>query len=194
MFLRRYCPQKRSIFLNLISQDYYIYRNEQNLVPFVYYQTKNNWFASLRYNYEENETFSLQLGRTFSGEGTAAYSFTPLAGLLAGKYSGFSIATQTEIEIGRFSLYTEPELCLGFKTSPAGFFYNWSELSIQPTKHFYTGIALQTVKYKLQEWEAQPGLMFGIIANNFEIPLYFFNPARSSSYFVAGIHWKLQKE
>lgn len=177
-----------------VSQEYYIYRDAQSfIVPLVYFESKNNWYASLRYNYEESETFSFQLGKTFSKEGAISYSLTPLAGLLAGKFQGFSIGTLTEIQTGKFSFYTEPEYCIRFNNLSENFFYNWTELSIQPSKKFYTGLALQTIKYKQEPLYLEPGIMLGITIKNFEVPFYLFKTPGSSNYFVVGLHWSLEK-
>jgi hypothetical protein len=176
-----------------VRQDYYMYQNEQSvIVPLVYYETKNNWYTSLRYNYEEAETFSFQLGKNFSKEGVISYSVTPLAGLLGGKFKGASIGMQAEIELGNFSFYSEPEYCTQFN-SAENFFYNWSELSVQLSKFFYTGLALQTIRVRQERGYVEPGIMFGATIRNFELPFYFFRPSVNQQYFVAGIHWRLRE-
>jgi hypothetical protein len=177
-----------------VSQDYYIYQNSgSSIVPLVYYETKNHWYTAARYNYESDQTLSLQLGRNFSKQGSLSYSIIPLAGLLAGNFKGASIGTQAEIEVGKFSLFTEPEFCFQFKNQTEKFFYSWSELSYQFSKNFYTGLALQSTKNKNQSLINEPGLLFGICVKNFEIPLYFFRTSPSTNYFVTGVHWRLEK-
>jgi hypothetical protein len=177
-----------------VSQEYYIYRDAQSfIVPLVYFESNNDWYASFRYNYEESQTFSFQFGKTFSKEGTVSYSVTPLGGLLAGKMQGLSIGTLAEIEAGKFSFYTEPEYCMAFDNSSDNFFYNWTEFSIKPSKFFHTGLALQTVKSKREAIYVEPGLMFAISAKNFEVPLYLFKTSGSSNYLVIGLHWFLNK-
>lgn len=177
-----------------VSQEYYIYRDAQSfIVPLVYFESKNNWYASFRYNYEESQTFSLQFGKTFSKEGTVSYSVTPLGGMLAGSLQGLSIGTLAEIEAGKFSFYTEPEYCMRFGNASDNFFYNWTELSIKPSKFFHTGLALQTVKSKREPIYLEPGLLFAISAKNFEVPFYLFKTSGSSNYLVVGLHWFLNK-
>jgi hypothetical protein len=177
-----------------IDQDYYIYKNSSScIVPLVYYETKNHWYASARYNYETDQTLSLQLGKTFSKQGGFSYSITPLAGLLAGNFKGLSIGTQMEFENGKFSLFTELEYCLRFKNETDNFFYNWSEFSFQPSKIFYVGLAMQSTKNKTYAFTNEPGLLIGLCVKNFEIPLYFFRTSPSTNYFVTGIHWRLEK-
>jgi hypothetical protein len=177
-----------------VSQEYYIYRDAQSfVVPLVYFESKNNWYASFRYNYEESQTFSFQFGKTFSKEGTVSYSVTPLAGLLAGKFQGLTMGTLAEAEAGKFSFYTEPEYCIRFNDPAENFFYNWAELSVHPSKFLYAGFALQTIQYKQEPLYFEPGIMLGITVKNFEIPLYFFRPSANSNYFVVGLHWSFEK-
>lgn len=162
-------------------------------MPFIYYETKTGWYSSLRYNYEHDGTLSLRLGKKFSKNGNLSYSIIPLAGMLTGSFKGLSIATQTEIETGKFSFYSEPEYCVRFHVADKNFFYNWTELSFQPYHFFYTGVALQVIKTNNEPFNAEPGIVFAIRHENLEIPFYFFRPSHSSNYFVAGIHWSLGK-
>lgn len=177
-----------------VSQEYYIYRNSQNfIVPLAYFESKNNWYTSFRYNYEETQTFSVQFGKTFSRDGAVSYSVTPLAGLLAGKFQGLSIGTLAQTETGKFSFYTEPEYCIRFNNASENFFYNWAEFCVQPSKFFYTGLALQTIKYKQEPFYLEPGIMLGITIKNFELPIYLFRTPERSNYLVIGLHWSLEK-
>lgn len=177
-----------------VNQDYYIYQNNPaSIVPLVYYETKNHWFTAARYNYEANQTWSLQLGRKFSKDDPLSFSIMPLAGLLAGNFKGISFGTQAEIETGKFSLFAEPEYCVQFKNQAQNFFYSWSELSFQFSKTFYTGFALQSTKDINCTITNEPGLLFGICVKNFEIPMYLFRLSSSTNYVVTGVHWRLEK-
>ncbi|NJO25008.1 MAG: hypothetical protein HC867_03265 [Bacteroidia bacterium] len=56
-----------------IGAEYYTYIQQQQPltpVPLVYFQTNKNWYAELRYNYEELQTFSIYLGKNFQAEKT----------------------------------------------------------------------------------------------------------------------------
>lgn len=175
-----------------VDQDYYVYKSSNNIVPMAYYQTKNNWYATFRYNYEEERTASIQFGKTFSKNGNAWYSITPLAGLLAGNFNGASVGSLVEAGIGDLSLYSEPEFCLSLQNNNEHFFYNWAELSYQPHKLFYTGLALQTTK-TTEGVLNEPGVMLALTIKKFEIPLYFFKSSEYANYFVIGVHWALGK-
>ena len=48
-------------------QQYYYWQQKTTgtIVPKVYYQSPNNWYGELRYNYEETETASVHFGKKF---------------------------------------------------------------------------------------------------------------------------------
>lgn len=186
-----YCPAQKNYG---VSQEYFIYENQRStFVPTIYYQSTKGFYASFRYNYEQDGTASLQAGKSFSGKGSVSYTIIPLAGVLKGKYDGFSFGVQSEMTAGKFSFFTEPEYGLLVTALPERFFYNWSEVSLTLSGPLYSGIALQQGKSGSEPWYAEPGIMLGFTRKNFEIPIYLFKSPSSPAYFVAGVHWMLYK-
>jgi hypothetical protein len=59
-------------------------------VPMVHFQTKNNWYGELRYNYEDAQTLSVFGGKTITGGKSLAWSFTPMVGYSTGNFTGVS--------------------------------------------------------------------------------------------------------
>lgn len=53
---------------NTSIEQYHVISNTRNYVPMsiAHFQNSKKWYAEGRYNYEELETFSFYLGRTFS--------------------------------------------------------------------------------------------------------------------------------
>src|SRR5450432_2320385 len=76
--------------------------NKNVIVPMIHIETKNNWYAELRYNYEEVQTLSAFLGKTFTGGKSFAYSITPMAGVSVGNFGGLSFAANMEIDWKNF--------------------------------------------------------------------------------------------
>ena len=60
-----------------------------------FYENRENWYTEVRYNYEEENTIACSIGRTFFKEDSLSYSFTPVAGLVAGRQQGLSTAQPT---------------------------------------------------------------------------------------------------
>jgi hypothetical protein len=72
------------------------------VVPMLHFETKKNWYAELRYNYEDNQTISFFGGKTFKGGNNFEYSLTPLAGFSAGRFTGVSFGTNADAEWKNF--------------------------------------------------------------------------------------------
>ena len=163
-------------------------------VPRIYYQSPNNWYGEARYNYDAEQSFSIYAGRTFTRQDTLAYSLTPMAGIVAGKFKGGSAGMNMVLDYRRLSFSSVFEYCFSGKNN--SFFFNWSELGYQLTKHLYAGLALQqTCMYNTTTvWE--PGLQLGLSFGKWVFPVYAFNPGNSKKYFVLGItrEWELHKQ
>ena len=65
--------------------------------PVVHNLTDKGMYTEMRYNYEELKTASLYLGKSFNANGSIESSFTPAAGIVVGKYTGASMALNTEL-------------------------------------------------------------------------------------------------
>jgi hypothetical protein len=177
-------------------EEYYYAGRHLSSVPVsrVYYQGSSSWYGEARYNYEEEKSFSLYAGRTFSRQDTVSYSFTPMAGIVAGKFNGGSAGMNIAFEYRNFFFSSESEYC--FSARSPNFFFNWSELGYQCTKHIYAGLVLQqTCLYNATTaWE--PGVQLDISFGKWVFPVYAFNPWGSKSYFVLGIarEWEHHKQ
>lgn len=176
-----------------VEQYYYASHNGLlTIVPKAYYQDKKNWYAEVRYNYDELETFSLNVGKKFSKEGIVSYSITPIAGIMAGKLTGASLGVDFESDYRKIFFSAESQYAFSADSKSTDFFFNWSEAGYQLSDKMYTGLALQlTHLYKtINKWE--PGIMAGFIFKKWTFPLYVFNPLSSNRYFVLGINieWK----
>ena len=71
-----------------IEQYYYTGAGGSTLVPKIFYENNKKWYGEARYNYEELRTFSFIAGKVFSNEDVVSYSFTPVAGVVIGKFNG----------------------------------------------------------------------------------------------------------
>lgn len=158
------------------------------IVPKIYYQNKKNWYAELRYNYEEIESISLNIGKAFSAQRQVSYTVTPIAGIITGRLTGVSLGLNAEAEYKSVFFSAESQYTFSSAGKDGYFFYNWSELGYALTDNLYGGFALQLTRlYKTSNaWE--PGIMAGVIFNNWIFPVYMFNPLDKNRYFVLGIN------
>src|SRR4051812_3367456 len=95
-------------------------------MPVMHYQHKKNWYAEARYNYEEVETFSLYLGRAFTGGNDLNYSFVPMLGGSMGKFKGVSTALNIELEYNKFFFSSQSQYSMPTSQYGQNYWYSWS--------------------------------------------------------------------
>ena len=162
---------------------------ESSFVPMMHFQAKNNWYAELRYNYEDAQTASLFVGKNFSGGNDFEYSVIPMIGYSVGKFTGLSFATTTEATWNRFFIWGQTQYSAGSKKSIPDFFFNWSELGYNISGNFFGGLAMQ---YTVQEGEQyfDPGFVAGVNWKNISVPFYVLSPFTRGCYFVLGFNYE----
>src|SRR5882762_7017197 len=79
----------------------------------VYYQSKTNWYAEVRYNYEEEETLAMSVGKSFVKQGKWSYAFTPVAGLSGGKLQGGAFGLNSFLSHGSLSFSSSVQYGVG---------------------------------------------------------------------------------
>jgi hypothetical protein len=165
------------------------------LVSKVCYQDSRNWYGEARYNYEATQSFSLYAGKTFSREDSLSYSFTPLAGIVVGKFRGGSLGMNLTVERKSWTFSSVLQYTLSVENRKDNFGFSWSELGYQATPHLYVGVALQqTCLYQAaSKWE--PGIQVSFAYKKWVFPVYAFSPTDSKRYFVMGItrEWEHHK-
>lgn len=156
-------------------------------VPMLHFETKNNWYAEVRYNYEDVKTASLFGGKMFSGGRSLSYTLTPMIGFSVGNFTGVSLGTNVDLEWKNFFLTAQSQFSKATKNLSTDFFFNWSELGYSIGDHLFAGVAIQyTAEPGAQYFE--PGLLAGFSFKNVSIPFYVFSPFAKDRYFVLGLN------
>lgn len=158
-----------------------------SFVPMLHFETSNNWYGELRYNYEDVKTISLFGGRSFNGGKNIIYTVTPMLGASAGQFTGVTFATNAEIEWKNIFFSAQSQYSKATKASSSSFFFNWSELGYSIGNNAYAGVALQYTKEQEAAY-TEPGLFAGISFKNVSIPFYVFSPFSKGRYFVLGLN------
>jgi hypothetical protein len=158
-------------------------------VPMVHFETNDNWYAELRYNYEDVKTLSLFAGKTLTGGETFEYTVTPMAGYSAGIFTGVSLAVNAEAAWKKFYISAQSQYSIATRKNATDFFFNWSELGYAVSDRLFTGVAMQ---YTRQEDQAdfEPGFLAGLSFKNISFPFYVFSPFRPDRYFVLGMNYE----
>lgn len=169
-----------------IGVEQYNYLNSKPVIqPILHIETPRNWHLEFRYNYEDAETFSMYAGKKFEAGSEFEWSITPMAGLSVGKFTGASLAFNSEAEWKNFYAGSQTQYSHALQSNTESFFFSWSELGYNIHKNFYSGIAMQ---YTLQKgWsEFVPGFTTGLSFKNIQFPCYIFSPFNSGRYFILG--------
>jgi hypothetical protein len=156
-------------------------------VPMLHFETKNNWYAEVRYNYEDVKTVSFFGGKMLSGGRSLSYTLTPMIGFSAGTFTGVSIATNVDLEWKNFFLSAQSQFSKATKNTATDFFFNWSELGYSIGNHLFAGVAMQYTA-ELGKQYLEPGFLAGLSFKNVSIPFYAFSPFARDRYFVLGLN------
>lgn len=180
-----------------IGLEQYCYvKNKQmkTLVPIVNYESTRHLYVEARYNYEEVNTFSLYVGKSFSKTSDLKYSITPMLGGVVGKFKGLSSGLNAVVEFGDIFFSTQSQYTVSFIDSGSDFLFSWSELGYQPWEWFYLGVTTQqTYMPQGKTMESEPGFFIGFTAGTWTFPLYMFKPMSTSNYFVLGVNFSMDE-
>ena len=157
-------------------------------MPIAHFQSARNWYAEARYNYEDTETFSLFLGRSFSGDKNIAYTVTPMLGASVGKFKGISTGLNVDVEYDKFYFSAQSQYSMATARGKGSddFFYSWSEAGYQPLDWLYAGASFQQT-FTRYEKLLEPGALVGFSFNRFSIPVYGFDLFNDTRYFIIGL-------
>lgn len=173
------------------EQYYYLQEKKAMVfVPIVHFKNKNNWYAEVRYNYEEQNSFSAYGGKTFSkARKLLTYSLTPMMGMVIGKFRGASVGLNATLEYKDFFLSSQSQFTDSYNNRYSDFFFGWSEVGYQPLPWFYFGCSFQQTFYTNPKRNLmEPGVMLGFTLGRWTFPVYSFSLLNADRYFVVGIN------
>ncbi len=173
----------------LLENYYYKKEDYSTIMPVFHFQTNNNWYAELRYNYEEVRTTSFYAGKTITGGDALGYSITPLIGYAVGQFRGLSFAVNAEAEWKSLFMSSQSQYSVSNRTCAESFFFTWSEAGYSLSDYFFTGLALQYTRLSNESY-LEPGFFAGLDFKNFSFPCYVFDPFQQP-YFVIGLNYEI---
>jgi hypothetical protein len=173
-------------------EQYHYYGAEQpyTYMPVMHFQNKRNWYAEARYNYEDMQTFSLFLGKSFSRDNDLSYTFTPLLGGSVGRFKGISTGMNLDLEYDKFFFSTQSQYSFSTnRLNAADFLYNWSEIGFQGLNWLYAGLSFQQTYDKFSGNVLEHGVLIGFSFKKFTVPVYTFSPLKKERYFIIGLNF-----
>ena len=163
-------------------------------MPMAHWQTEKNWYTEVRYNYEDLQTFSMLVGKTFRGSNRLSYTLTPMAGGAVGRFKGISTGLNLDLEYDKFFFSSQSQYSYSVNAYNPSCLYSWSEIGYQRFRWLYTGFSVQQT-YSRPGSLLEPGVMVGFSFGKYTIPIYSFDPLNRERYFIVGltVQWQQKK-
>lgn len=173
-----------------LEADYY-FLPEYKLHPTIigYAENKALHFEA-RYNYEDNNTASVNIGRTWSKDGDFSFSITPMAGVAFGKSDGVLPGYECEATYSKIYFYSEGEYLLDFKGKGNYFFYSWTQLGANIFKNLQAGAITESLRWYQTKLAVQKGVYAEYATGRFLFDFYYFNPFSKYTYVVCSVSFE----
>jgi hypothetical protein len=136
-----------------------------------------------RYNYEDRDTFSAFVGRSW---GLGKLTLTPMIGAAVGLTDGIAPGLEAEFSSGRFEVWVESEYLFDFSGSDGNFFYAWSEASYGVTPWGALGLMTQRTKTFRTDVEFDWGLLARVGWGPVSALTYLIDPT-GDAFFMVGV-------
>lgn len=161
------------------------------VMPVASFQGGKGFYAESRYNYEELNTLSFYMGRTFSKESKLSYSISPIAGVVIGQFNGGSIGANISLGYKNFYLYSQPQYTFAVENSVNNYVYSWTDITYSPLNWLSLGISLQHTKPNQSEGFLESGIVLEAAYKRFTFPVYIFNPQSNDRSIVFGANFEI---
>lgn len=134
-----------------------------------------------RYNYEDRETFSAFVGRSWS---LGKLVLTPMAGVALGQTDGLVPGLEVEFTAGKLEAWVEAEYLFDLDSSQGNFFYAWGEVSYRVVPWGALGMMSQRTKTFRAEVDADWGFLARAGPGPVQLLVYFIDPAGDQFWMV----------
>jgi hypothetical protein len=148
--------------------------NELLIIPQLWFYS-NDIYVEARYNYEDKQTLSYYIGKSFSIDNDVEFEIIPMFGASFGNTFGVSPAFNMTLEYKRFSTYTECQYTYNFRDKRNSFYFDRTNFSTEINKYFDLGGAIQIYRPNEGEpfFKIGPSVSFNF--TSFKLELIAFN-------------------
>ena len=137
--------------------------------------------------YEDRDTFSIFVGKSFPIEGDLSGSFTPRIGLATGDSDGIIPAAALSIGWKQLRFTTDVEYLIGTSSETDDFLYSWSELGWSVNERVTLGLVGQRTNVFDQELTVDRGAFVGVNMGKTWLTAYYFNPDLDEPYWTLAV-------
>jgi hypothetical protein len=153
----------------------YVVPDEDNFVQPTAGLDRDWLHLEARFNYEDLETVSGWIGRSFNVGERVALEITPMGGVVVGNTDGVAVGYSGSLTWRRLDLSSETEYV--FATGDAdSFLYTWSELGWSLAGWLRAGLSVQRTKVYETAFDIQRGVFGTFAFGRWEMSAYVFNP------------------
>jgi hypothetical protein len=138
----------------------------------------------VRFNYEDRDTASTWVGRTFSVGEHVQLEITPMAGAVFGQTNGGAIGYSGSLTWHSIDLSSETEYVFAAGDGES-FLYTWSELGWSPANWFRGGLAVQRTKTYQTDLDIQRGFFGAVTIRRWDVSAYILNPDEKPTVIIA---------
>jgi hypothetical protein len=142
-----------------------------------------------RYNYEDLQTGSIWVGRSFSVGHRFVFEATPMIGGIFGNTTGVAPGYEVSFSYKRLEFSSSGEYVVDTRNQNGSFFYSWPELTYSPRDWLHIGLAAQRTKVYHTSLDTQRGVLIGLSHKKFRFTTYIFNPGWSDPTLVLELGW-----
>lgn len=147
--------------------DFQFLKNDKPLITSQLWMYIKKMYIEARYNYEDRQTFSLYVGRSFKMGKDNVFEVIPMIGGSVGKFKGISPATTMILEAGWIRGFSQNQYSVNLAEKNQNFFFDWTALVVHTYKPIYLGVSLQN--FALQNSKKQ--LYFGPMVSVKKLPV-----------------------
>jgi hypothetical protein len=164
----------------------YVLPDDEYLQPTLY--VDRGWLhLEARYNYEAVKSGSAWVGYNFGGGETVAWEITPMIGGVFGDTTGIAPGYKGSLSWKKLDVYSEGEFVFDTGGTEDSFFYNWSEVALNPSDWFRVGLVTQRTRLYQTERDIQRGVLAGFALKQWTFTGYVLNPDDDQPTFVFAV-------
>jgi hypothetical protein len=151
----------------------------------LFYADRGVLHLEARFNYEDLDTGSVFLGRSFEAGEEVTLTAVPLFGVVFGNTDGVAPGGEVEIAWRQLALYAESEYVFDFGEGGEDFLYTWIEATIAPADWLRLGLVAQRTRTYESGLDVQRGLLVELSRERLSFGFHWFNPDRSEDQVFA---------
>jgi hypothetical protein len=151
----------------------------------IFYADRGALHLEARYNYEDQDTGSIFIGRNFETGENVALTVVPMFGVVLGSTNGVAPGAEVGLSWRRLELYAESEYVFDLDASDDSFLYTWLEATVAPVEWLRFGLVAQRTRTYETGLDVQRGLLVELSRGSLSFGFHWFNPDRSEDQIFA---------